>query len=73
MMFMAMRLDKAQRGFVADKFMDSVNYVLALLVLGQLVSENVEPLLILLGLLLYLWGWSVSIRLMKGVRKNVKS
>ena len=68
-----MKLDSDQRVFIADKLMDSANYALALLVLGQFVTDRLQPLLLLFGLVLYLWCWSVAIRFHKGVKKGVKS
>jgi hypothetical protein len=62
-----MRMDTPQRRFIADKLMDSANYALAGLVFGQLVTNRVQPLHLLLGGLLYLWGWTIAVRLTKGV------
>ena len=68
-----MRLNKKQRSLVADKLMDSANVTLAGLVVGQLIADNAQPMLIVLGFTLYLWCWSVSIRMNKGVKKYAKS
>ena len=65
-----MKLTRSQSSFVADKLMDSANVALAGLVFGQLISDNSQPLLVLLGILLYLWCWTVSVRLNKGVRQH---
>ena len=65
-------MSKSQRLLVGDKLMDSVIYVLAVLVLGQLVSDRISPLPMVLGLSLYFWGWSVSISLTKEDRRGVK-
>jgi hypothetical protein len=68
-----MKLDEAQRAFAADKLMDSANFALAGLVFGQLVTDRIQPLLVVLGLVLYLWGWSISVNLKKEVKKGAKS
>ena len=52
--------------------MDSANLALAGLVFGQLITDRIQPLLIALGLALYLWGWSISVKL-KEVKTNAKS
>lgn len=70
---MAKPLTKDQRYFIADKLMDSANYALAGLVFTQLLAEGVDPLLLVLGLLLYFWCWSVSVRLRKEVDSGGKS
>ena len=67
-----MRLNRAQRAFVSDELMDSANLALAGLVFGQLITDRIQPLLIALGLALYLWGWSISVKL-KEVKKDAKS
>ena len=61
-----MRLNESQRSFAADKLMDSANLALAGLVFGQMVADTAHPLLLTLGLLLYLWGWILSLQLRKG-------
>ena len=43
-------LDKSQRDFIADKLMDSANAVLAVLVIGQLVTDRIQHPLILAAL-----------------------
>jgi len=63
-----MRLSKTQRYFAADKLMDSANFALTGLVFGQLVAENIHPILLILGLLLYLLGWFQSLHLRKGAK-----
>lgn len=68
-----MGLNKKQRSLVADKLMDSANVALAGLVVGQLIADNAQPMLIVLGFALYLWCWSVSIRMNKGVKRYAKS
>ena len=55
-----MRLTQSQRSFAADKLMDSANYALAGLVFGQLLTEKVQPLLALLGRLIYVLCWTIS-------------
>ena len=65
-----MKIDKNQRAFVADKLMDSANYALAGLVFGQVIAREVQPLLVLLGILIYFFGWSITIQLKKGVAIN---
>ena len=65
-----MKLDSGQRSLVADKLMDSANYALAGLVFGQLITDRARPLLLILGLLLYLFGWSIAIKLRKGVKEK---
>ena len=67
-----MKLNRTQRAFVADKLMDSANLALAGLVFGQLITDRIQPLLIALGVALYFWGWSISVKL-KEVKKNAKS
>ena len=59
-------LDKSQRDFIADKLMDSANAVLVVLVIGQLVTDRIQLLLIILGLVLYIGAWLISIRYKKG-------
>jgi hypothetical protein len=66
-----MKLNRSQRAFVADKLMDSANLALAGLVFGQLVTDRIQPLLIVLGLALYFWGWSISVNL-KEVKKKMQ-
>ncbi len=63
-----MNLDKAQRHFIADKLMDSANYALAGLVFAQLVTDQVRPLVLILGLLLYTWLTITALNLKKGVK-----
>jgi len=63
-----MRLNEVQRSFVADKLMDSANYALAGLVFGGLIARAIQPLLLVLGLLIYLFGWVTSLQLRKGAR-----
>jgi hypothetical protein len=63
-----MKLEKGQRKFVADKMMDSANVALAGLVIGQLVTDRVQPILLLLGSLIYFGAWSLAIRMRKGVQ-----
>lgn len=53
--------------------MDSANLALAGLVFGQLVTDRVQPLLLLLGLGLYFGGWLVSVRFRKGVKDSVRT
>ena len=65
-----MKLDSGQWSLVADKLMDSANYALAGLVFGQLITDRARPLLLILGLLLYLFGWSIAIKLRKGVKEK---
>lgn len=63
-----MKFQSSQRRFIANKMMDSANVALAGLVFGQLVTDRVQPLLLLLGSLIYLGGWSLSIHLRREVR-----
>jgi hypothetical protein len=63
-------LDNSQRVFVADKLMDSANVVLAVLVIGQLVTDRIQLLLLMLGLVLYIGAWLISIRYKKGGDKE---
>ena len=63
-----MRLSRIQRSFAADKLMDSANLALAGLVFGQIVGDSAHPFLLILGLLLYLWGWYLSLQLRKGAK-----
>lgn len=58
-----MNLADDQRFLIADKLMDSANVVLGFLVIGQLVSSQVKPPLLVLGILIYFWSWSVAIQL----------
>lgn len=58
-----MNLTDDQRFFIADKLMDSANVVLGFLVIGQIVSSQVKPPLLILGVLIYFWCWSVTIQL----------
>ncbi len=62
-----MKFDLTQRRFIANKLMDSANLALGGLVFGQLVTDKVQPLLLILGLALYFWGWSIAVRLRKEV------
>ena len=64
-----MRLDRGQRFFVADKLMDTANFAVGGLVFGQLVARQVDILVLILGVTLYSWLWSISVRLKKGVGK----
>lgn len=66
-----MQLNNGQRMLIADKLMDSANYALAGLVFGQLITERFNALLLFLGLVLYVWGWSVAIQL-RGNKKRIK-
>jgi hypothetical protein len=68
MLSCSMQLQKGQRRFVADKMMDSANISLAGFVVGQLVTDRVQPILILLGLLIYFGAWALAVRLRKGVQ-----
>jgi hypothetical protein len=61
-------LTNTQRRLVADKLMDSANLALAGLVFGQMVTEKVDPLLLILGLLLYGWGWATALQMRRGVK-----
>jgi hypothetical protein len=61
------RFSRSQRKFIAEKLMDSANYALAGLVFGQLVTDRVRLLLLILGVAIYLLGWATAIRLRKGV------
>ena len=65
---MEKRLANSQRRLIADKLMDSANLALAGLVFGQLVTETVDPLLLMLGLLLYGWGWATALQMRRGVK-----
>jgi hypothetical protein len=62
------KLTNTQRWLIADKLMDSVNLALAGLVFGQLVTEKVDPLLLMLGVLLYGWGWATALQMRRGVK-----
>lgn len=64
-----MKLDKSQRLFLSDKLMDSGNYALAGLVFGQIISKQAEPLLVTLGILLYLLAVNITLSLRKEKRK----
>ncbi len=63
-----MILDNKQRCLVADKMMDSANFALASLVFGELVTETVRPGLLVLGGIIYVFGWITSLRFRKGVK-----
>ena len=65
-----MKFDRSQQAFIADKLMDSANYALAGLVFGQLITDKINPFLLILGVILYLWGWRVAVRLQKGVKRR---
>jgi hypothetical protein len=65
-----MELNTTQRDLIADKLMDSANLALAGLVFGQLVTDRIQPFLIVLGLSLYVGGWTISVRLKKGGDRN---
>ena len=65
-----MQLTEDQQFFVADKLMDSANVVLGLLVIGQLVANQVKPALLVLGVFVYLWCWSVAVRLKRRKKRK---
>ena len=66
---MRKHLSQDQKNFIADKLMDTANYAVAILGLGQLVQKEVNVLALLLGVLLYLWLWILSIQLRGGERR----
>lgn len=55
-----------QRAFLADKLMDTANLVLGGLVIGQLVSKNIQSNLVIIGLVFYV----VTIVVTTNLRKN---
>ena len=64
-----MKLNRAQREFMADKLMDTANYAIAALVFGQFLSDKIELLILLLGLLVYAWLGTISLQLKRGGKK----
>ena len=48
-----MKFSSTQRKFLSDKLMDTANLVLGGLVIGQLVSKNVQSILVIIGLVFY--------------------
>ncbi len=67
-----MRLSSGQREFIADKLMYGANYALAGLVFGQLLTEQVNPVIMLLGAGIYTGAWISAIWLKKE-KRHVKS
>jgi hypothetical protein len=65
-----MKLDISQRKLLSDIFKDTANYSIAGLVFGQLMTNNIQPLLLGLGLLLYLWFVMLALRFRKGVKEE---
>lgn len=61
-----MKVNSAQRVFLADKLMDTANLVLGGLVIGQLVSKNIQSNLVIIGLVFYV----VTIVVTTNLRKN---
>lgn len=61
-----MTSSQSKNEFIADKLMDGANYALAVLVFGLISVEDFDPILLLLGLLFYFWGWATSLHLKKG-------
>jgi len=52
---MSSKLSKSQRHHLADKLMDSANYVLALFVLGVFTSEIFDSNLVFAGIILFFY------------------
>ena len=50
--------------------MDSANVALPVLVLGQLVTDKIQPFLIVLGLVLFVGAWLISVQYVKGGEKS---
>lgn len=48
-----MNLNSTQRGFLADKLMDTANLVLGGLVIGQFVGRNIDLTLVIIGSIFY--------------------
>ena len=63
-----MRFSRGQREFIADKLMDGANYALAGLVFGQLLTEQINPVIMLLGAGIYASAWVIAIQLEKEKR-----
>ena len=66
--YASMKLRAKQRDLIAEKLMDSANLALGALVFSQMVSGNIQYVLLVLGLFLYFTGWFSAIRLKKGGR-----
>lgn len=64
------KLNRQQRTLIGDKIMDSANLGFAGLVVGQMVTGEVDVVLLFVGLLLYFMGWYVSITVNKGVKRK---
>jgi len=63
-----MKFDPAQRKLLSDLFKDTANYSVAGLVFGQLITSNAQPLLLILGLLLYVWFLVLALKFGRGVK-----
>ena len=48
-----MKLNRKQKDHLSDKLMDTANLVLGGLVIGQFVSRNMDPILVIIGLVFY--------------------
>lgn len=57
------KLSEKTKIFIADKLMDSANYVLVGLVIGDLVTGKIRLAFFTVGLLIYIASWTVSINL----------